>query len=268
MTFACSARHIDHSAARAAQRLVGGGRDDVGVCERARVAAAGNEAGEVGEVDEVDGAGLPGDLAEGLEVDGARVGGSSGNDQAGPIAQHRVAHHVEVDAAVRFAHAVGSDLEEAAAEVDGRAVGEVAAVAEVHPHDGVAGIQEGEVGGHVGLGAGVGLHVGVIGAEQLGRAGAGELLDLVGVLAAAVVPLPGQAFGVLVREHRPHGLAHRRGHEVLAGDHLELAVLAGRLAEHRAVDQWVRTLEVYHSLSPQAVRDRPMTSRRISLVPS
>ena len=59
--------------------------------------------------------------------------------------------------------------------------------AQVHPQHGVAGLQHGEVDGHVGLRAGVRLHVGVLGAEELLGALDGEFLDDVDVLAAAVV---------------------------------------------------------------------------------
>ena len=54
----------DHAAARAAQGLVGGRRDDVGVGDRVRVDAAGYQAGEVGHVDHQVGADFVGDLAE------------------------------------------------------------------------------------------------------------------------------------------------------------------------------------------------------------
>ena len=126
-------------------------------------------------------------------------------------------------------------------------MGEVAAVTQVHAHDPVARLQEGEVGGHVGLGARVGLHVGVVGAEKLDSAGTRQVLDPVRELAAAVVAPSRQSFGILVREDRPHGLPDRRRREVLARDHLELAELPGFLVEHRLVNDRVGLLEVFHS---------------------
>ena len=62
----------DHAAARAAQRLVGGGGDHVGVRQRVGVLAAGDEAGEMRHVDHQVGADLVGDGAEAGEVDLAR----------------------------------------------------------------------------------------------------------------------------------------------------------------------------------------------------
>src|SRR5699024_745514 len=43
-------------------------------------------------------------------------------------------------------------------------------------------------------------------------------------------PPPRVALGVLLGQHRPLRLEHRARHEVLTGDHLEGALLAGQLA--------------------------------------
>ena len=96
---------------------------------------------------------------------------------------------VVVDGLGVLADAVADDAIELAGEVELVAVGEVAAVGEVEAEDGVAGLEDGHVGGGVGLRAGVGLHVGVLGAEELFGAVAGEVLDDVGELATAVVAL-------------------------------------------------------------------------------
>nr|GFB67140.1 hypothetical protein [Tanacetum cinerariifolium] len=68
--------------------------------------------------------------------------------------------------------------------------------------NGVACVQQGQVNGAVGLGAGVWLNVGVIGAEQLFGAVDGQLLNDVDVFAAAVVTLAWVTFGVLVAAYR------------------------------------------------------------------
>jgi hypothetical protein len=127
-------------------------------------------------------------------------------------------------------------------------VREVAAVREREAHDRVARVEQGEVDGRVGLRAGVRLHVGVLGPEQLLGAVDRELLDDVDVLAAAVVALAGIALGVLVREHRALTLEHRLGHEVLGRDHLEGVLLPAELALDRlgdlGVDVRQRAVEV------------------------
>ena len=90
------------------------------------------------------------------------------------------------------------------------AVRQVAAVREAHAEQRVARRRDREVGGQVGRRAGVRLHVGVLGAEQLPDALERQLLGDVDELAAAVVALARQALGVLVGHHRAQRLEHRR----------------------------------------------------------
>ena len=121
-------------------------------------------------------------------------------------------------------------------KLTGRAVGQVPAHGEVHAHDRVAGLEHREVDGHVGLRAGVRLDVGVVGAEQLARAVAREVLDDVDLLAPAVVALAGQALGVLVGERRARRLEDGHRHEVLRGDELDRGALAVQLGIDRCGD--------------------------------
>ena len=66
----------------------------------------------------------------------------------------------------------------------------------------------------------------MLGAKDLLRAVAGQVLHHVGVLAAAVVAASGIALGILVGEDRAGRLQHRLGDKVLAGNHLQPLVLA------------------------------------------
>ncbi len=59
-------------------------------------------------------------------------------------------------------HPVGHDLVLFAGLVERVAVGEVAAVGQIHPEHGVAGFEHREIDRHVGLGTRVGLDVGVL----------------------------------------------------------------------------------------------------------
>ncbi len=106
-------------------------------------------------------------------------------------------------------------------------VSQVAAVGEVEPENGVARLQDGHISRSVGLRAGVGLHVGVLGAEDLFGALARQVLDHIGEFATAVVAFARIALRVLVGKDRARGLQHSAAHEVLRGDHLEALVLAG-----------------------------------------
>ena len=102
----------------------------------------------------------------------------------------------------------------------------MAAHGQVEAEDGVAGLEDGHVGGGVGLRAGVGLHVGVLGREDLFGAIAGEVLDHIGILASAVIAASRIAFGIFVGEDRGSGFEDGAADEVLGGDHLEAFVLA------------------------------------------
>ncbi len=80
----------------------------------------------------------------------------------------------------------------------------------------------------------MGLHVGVFGAEDLLGAIAGEVLDDVGELAAAVIALAGVAFGVLVGEDRAGGFEDGFADEVFRGDQFEAFMLAAGLVRREA----------------------------------
>ena len=75
--------------------------------------------------------------------------------------------------------------------------------------EGVARFEQRHVDGVVGLGAGVGLDVGVLGAEELLGPLDRQLLGDVDLLAAAVVAAAGVALGVLVGQHRADRFEHR-----------------------------------------------------------
>ena len=105
--------------------------------------------------------------AKRAEVDLARIGAGAGHDQLRPVLLRQPGHLVEVDPLGVAADAVADDVVQLAREVQPHAVGQVAAVGQVHGQDGVAGLQAGEVDRHVGLGPGVRLDVGLLGAEEL-----------------------------------------------------------------------------------------------------
>ena len=216
----------DEAGAGAAQSFVRGGGGDVRVRHGRRMHAAGNQAGDVGHVEDVDGADLVGDLAHAGEVPEARIGAAAADDGLGLFALGNGFEFVVVDEFGVAADLVEGGAVELAAEAEPVSVGEVAAVREVEAEDGVAGLQDRGVGRGVGLRAGVGLHVDVLAAEDLLGAIAGQVLDDVGVLAAAVVAAAGVALGILVGKDGAGRLEHCFGDEVFAGNHLQPLVLA------------------------------------------
>ncbi len=226
----------DEAAAGPAEGLVRGRGDDVGVRDGGGVQARGDQPGEVGHVDHEPGADLVGDAAERGEVELARVGRPARDDQLRAALVGEAGDLVHVDPVVVRADVVGGDVVEPAREVQAHAVGEVAAVGEVEAQDGVARLEQRGHDGGVGLGAGVRLDVGELGAEEGLDPVDRELLDHVDVLAPAVVAPARVALGVLVGEHRALRGEDGRRREVLAGDHLQRPLLAGGLPPDRGVD--------------------------------
>ena len=137
-------------------------------------------------------------------------------------------------------------MEVLAGDVDRAAVGQVAAVGEVHAHEGVAGLEHGLERGQVGGSAGVGLDVGMLSAEQLAGALTGDLFGLVDAVAAAVVALAGIALGVLVGKARAHRHHDGRGDNVFGGDQLDVALLAVILLLNSGADFGVILGQEFH----------------------
>ena len=216
----------DHAAAGAAQGLVGGGGDIIRVGHGARVVARGHQAGDVGHVHHEQGPHLVADLPKEGEIPGAAVGRGAHHDHLGLVLQGQGADLVHVDPLVLLAHVVGHEFVEDARAVQGVAVGQVAAVGEVQAHHRITGLQGGEVDGHVGLGAAVGLDIGVLGPEDLLGAVPGQVFDDVHLVAAAVVALARVALGVLVGEVGAHGLHDGAGRVVLRRDEFQVVALA------------------------------------------
>src|SRR5216684_8503336 len=132
--------------------------------------------------------------------------------------------------------AVRHEVVELAGEVHRAAVAQVPALAEVHPHDGVADVEHGGVDGIVRRRAAVRLHVGVLGAEERLRAIDAQRLDPVDDLGAAVVELARVALGILVVEQRTEGLEDSRTGDVLRGNQLQRVLLALVFVADRGTD--------------------------------
>ncbi len=216
---ALAAQH--HAAARAAQRLVRRRRDEVGVRHRARVHAAGDQAGDVRHVHHQRRADALGDRAHPREIDHARIGAGAGDDHLRLVLIGELLELLVIDPLIVLAHAVRDDRVELSRKIQRMAVREVAAVREVHAEHGVARLQQRQIHAHVGLRARVRLHVDVIGAEQRLGARDRQRFGDVHELAAAVIALARVALGVLVRHHRAGGFEHGGADEVFRRDQLQ-----------------------------------------------
>ena len=190
----------------------------------------------MGHVHEEFGAHLVGDFAEAFEVDDARVGGSAGHDDLRMAFHGLLLHFIVIDAAGFLRDAVGLHMEETAGEVDRAAMGQMAAVVEVHAQDRVPRLAQRHIGRIIGLRAGVGLHIGKFCAKEFFCPLDGQILRDIHALAAAIVALAGIPFGIFIGEHRPHRRHHRFRDDVLRGDQLNIPLLSGVFQLNRLAD--------------------------------
>src|SRR6266496_1956536 len=129
------------------------------------------------------------DFGDALKIDHPRIGTCPGDDHFRLVLVGQPLDFVVVDALVFFAHAVGHEFVHTAGKVQRMSVGQVTTMRKVHAQHGVPRLERGHVDGHVCGSTRMGLHVGVFRAKQFFGAVDGQLLDLVGELAAAVITL-------------------------------------------------------------------------------
>ena len=174
-----------------------------------------------------------GDRAKARVVHLTAVGAGAGDDRPRPYLPRSPRHLVVVDQPAGRVHSEEMGLEEPSRIIDRMAVGQMSAFRQAESQDAISRFQKCEVDRQIGVRAGMRLHVGMPRAEQLLGPLDGQALDLVDELTAAVIPLPGIAFGVLVRQHAADRLQHRRTDEVLRRDQLDPVSLPTLLTRDR-----------------------------------
>ena len=140
--------------------------DDVGEWHWIGMSSAGDQARQMGGVEQEVRADLVGDGFERLGIEAPGVAGGAGDDHLRTMFESQIADLVHVDALVAGSDLVGHEVVQLAAGVDRGPVGQVATVVEAQPQHGVADVEQGLIGAHVGVRSAVRLHVGVVGAEQ------------------------------------------------------------------------------------------------------
>ena len=208
---------------------MGGGGHHIGIGHGVHVLSARHQTGNVGHVHQQRSAVPVGDVGKGFEIQGSGIGRSPRHQHPGTIPAHDVLHPVVVNAPRFGLHPVADGPVYLSRLVHHRPVGQVAAAGEIHAHQGVPRLQQGHKGRQIGLGTGMGLHIGVLRAEELFHPVNGQPLDLVHILAPAVVPPAGVALGILVGQAAAHGGHHRGGGDVLRGDEFNILLLPGIL---------------------------------------
>jgi hypothetical protein len=117
------------------------------------------------------------------------------------------------------------------------------------------------------------LDVRVLGAEDRLCALDRERLGNVDELAAAVVPLTGVAFGVLVGQHGARRFAHGAARIVFRGDQFEVLALARFFVANRGIDRRVarredRIAQNLHRRHRAFMEDRGFNTTRTRTIPA
>ena len=124
-------------------------------------------------------------------------------------------------------------------------VRQMTAVGQIHSHHRIAKIDR-----HIGLRAGMGLHIGVFRPEKRLGAFARQIFNDIDILAAAVIALSRIPFGIFVGQVRAHCGQNRVADEVFGCNQLQMLALARQFLAHRVADFGINSLdgfEINHS---------------------
>ena len=129
-------------------------------------------------------------------------------------------------------YVIGNHMIVFAGNICGAAVGQMSAIGQAHTHHGITRLKQRQLYGCIGLGTGVGLHIGKLSAKQILCSLDAQALNLINILAAAVVTLTGQAFCILVGENRAHGSNNSGGGKIFGGNQLQAILLPVQFPFH------------------------------------
>ncbi|CDC63330.1 uncharacterized protein BN660_01889 [Clostridium sp. CAG:448] len=115
----------------------------------------------------------------------------------------------------------------------------------VHGEYGVPRLQKGKENGKVGVGAAVGLYVGVLCAEQTAGTGACELFHFVDIGTAAVIAFARITLGVFVGEQAPRSEQNRLGNHIFGGNQLNILLFALLLTCNGGIDLGVVLIQLF-----------------------
>ena len=214
----------DQAASGAAQSLVGRGRHNIGIGEGTRMKTGRHKACDVRNISHQDSAAGIGSFAEFFEINSPSVGGGTGDDHFGFCLGSELYESVIVNKAVLI-YTVGDNIVIGTGNIGGTSMSEVAALIEVHSHQGISGFEDRELYGEVGGGAGMGLYICISAAEKLLCALDSNGLDDIDDLAAAIIPFAGIAFCIFVGKRASHCSHHRFAGPVLRCDQFNMLVL-------------------------------------------
>ena len=209
-----------------------GGGGDIGDRHRIGIFTRGDESRHVGHVHKQVGAHAVGDIAETLPVHHARIGRKTGHNHLRLVFFGQRLDLGVIDFTGAFVQTVLNGIVEFAGRTDMRTMSKMPAVGQAHTKNGVASLQQRQINRGIGLGAGMGLHIGIIGTEQLFGAVDGQLFRDIDVLTATVIPFAGITFRVFIGQQAALGLHHPWAGVVFGGDKFDVLFLTDFLCLH------------------------------------
>ena len=168
-------------------------------------------------------------FTEFCKINGAGVCAGARQNQLRFVLFGKAKHLVIINAPGGSVHPVRHDVEVFARNIDGGTVRKVPAVRQTHGKHGVPGLKQGKKHGKIGIGAAVGLHVGVLRPEELFGTLPCQLLHLVHIHTAAVIALAGVPLRVFVGQHTACRQQHRLGNDVFGGNQFDILPLTAQL---------------------------------------
>ena len=115
-------------------------------------------------------------------------------------------------------------------------VGKMSAAGQIHSQNSVTRLKHAEIDGHVGLGTGMRLHVGMLSAEDLTESLSGQILNEVNIDAAAIVTSARVSFSIFVCQNRTVCLHDIPGSIVLRSYEFYVVLLSVQFPSYGSCD--------------------------------
>ena len=104
-------------------------------------------------------------------------------------------------------------------------MGKVSAMVQVHPHHRIPRVQHSELHGHICLGAGMWLHIGVFAAKKFFCAFSGKVFHHIHAFAPAIIPFSWIPFCIFISHRASHSCHNCLADPVFRSNQLDMAVL-------------------------------------------
>ena len=134
---------------------------------------------------------------------------------------------------IRLPNAVMNGVVQLTGKIEMHAVRQMSAMRQIHRQIRITRLENRQINRHVGLRAGMRLHVGVFGPEQFTDSLSRQIFDDIDEFTPAVVAATGISFSIFVGQHRAGRLQNGGTGIVLRSDQLQPFLLPGLFPDNR-----------------------------------